>query len=314
MNSNESIDELLIKIEFLRQLFGSMFEKIQNIEPIKEKLHFVKNKCNCNAFEENDINSIEQLFTDCLIDNSFESYIKIFTDINKKLNKLKDNNNEKASNCEKVSDNERKTQITINNFINSRKLRAIKPRFRFKKDIFEENIKEEIDDKNKIMIKTVYKSKLKSRRGRPRKEEWERIALEKKTRALFVCSWTGCDKRFLFNSHLVNHFRVHTGEKPFSCDWVGCGKSFHTNAVLMNHQKTYHEKKSLQNSKKTKPYKCLYPECDSRYQRRDQLERHTSAVHTGEKPLRCDWPGCDFETVCLLFINRYFIEIDFNLN
>jgi uncharacterized Zn-finger protein len=67
--------------------------------------------------------------------------------------------------------------------------------------------------------------------------------------------------------------------------------------------KTYHEKKSNQNKTIQKPYKCLWPECEAKYQRRDQLETHTSSVHTGEKPLRCDWPGCDFETVPKIRLN-----------
>jgi len=75
---------------------------------------------------------------------------------------------------------------------------------------------------------------------------------------------------------------------------------FTKNAVLHNHFKSYREKRF---QTKNQIYKYLCLECEARYQRRDQLERHTSAVHTGEKPLRCDWPGCDFETVLINKIN-----------
>jgi hypothetical protein len=44
-----------------------------------------------------------------------------------------------------------------------------------------------------------------------------------------ACYWFGCireQRAFKAKYKLVNHIRVHTGEKPFPCPWAGCGKLF----------------------------------------------------------------------------------------
>ena len=44
-----------------------------------------------------------------------------------------------------------------------------------------------------------------------------------------TCFWLDCprgNRPFKAKYKLVNHIRVHTGEKPFPCTHVGCGKVF----------------------------------------------------------------------------------------
>lgn len=57
-----------------------------------------------------------------------------------------------------------------------------------------------------------------------------------------TCFWLECPragKPFKAKYKLVNHIRVHTGEKPFPCPFPGCGKVFARSENLKIHKRTH---------------------------------------------------------------------------
>ncbi len=60
--------------------------------------------------------------------------------------------------------------------------------------------------------------------------------------ATHTCYWDNCSrelKSFKAKYKLVNHIRVHTGEKPFPCPYIGCGKVFARSENLKIHKRTH---------------------------------------------------------------------------
>lgn len=57
-----------------------------------------------------------------------------------------------------------------------------------------------------------------------------------------ACFWAGCSRNgrpFKAKYKLVNHIRVHTGEKPFACPYQTCGKVFARSENLKIHKRTH---------------------------------------------------------------------------
>lgn len=89
-----------------------------------------------------------------------------------------------------------------------------------------------------------------------------------------------CFKTFAYGFRLKIHQRSHTGERPYPCTY--CTKTFTTNSNLKIHIRTHTGER---------PYSCVY--CPRTFARPDTLQEHTR-THTGERPYECSYCSRSF--------------------
>ena len=101
-------------------------------------------------------------------------------------------------------------------------------------------------------------------------------SISEKSQKKFSCEWvdvlTGvpCDRKFNQRGNLIQHMRMHRGEKLFECDV--CGQYFSTGSNRNDHQRRHNN---------VKPYKCEYPGCTLDFYRRYQMLNHQEKAKHG---------------------------------
>uniref|UniRef100_A0A3Q3LDE8 Zinc finger protein 236 n=1 Tax=Labrus bergylta TaxID=56723 RepID=A0A3Q3LDE8_9LABR len=96
---------------------------------------------------------------------------------------------------------------------------------------------------------------------------------EDSSKRAYRCNW--CNKGFKKSSHLKQHLRSHTGEKPFRCHL--CERAFVSAGVLKSHLNTHTG---------MKPYKCNV--CDASFTTNGSLNRHMIIHIKSYKCSMCD--------------------------
>ncbi|KAH8358861.1 hypothetical protein KR093_002956, partial [Drosophila rubida] len=112
---------------------------------------------------------------------------------------------------------------------------------------------------------------------------------EAETSVPLICRWTGCDMEFptqqIFVEHIEKcHVDVRKGE-DFSCFWLDCPrryKPFNARYKLLIHMRVHSGEK---------PNKCPFPGCNKAFSRLENLKIHQRS-HTGERPYGCQYKGC----------------------
>ncbi|XP_050405451.1 zinc finger protein GLI4 [Patella vulgata] len=102
------------------------------------------------------------------------------------------------------------------------------------------------------------------------------------------CHWVDCTQEYSSQEELVKHINqdhIQANKKSFVCRWNDCSreeKPFKAQYMLVVHMRRHTGEK---------PHRCTFEGCNKAYSRLENLKTHLRS-HTGEKPYMCEFPGC----------------------
>ncbi|KAF1762049.1 hypothetical protein GCK72_010311 [Caenorhabditis remanei] len=114
--------------------------------------------------------------------------------------------------------------------------------------------------------------------------------VDEETKNDLTCRWKDCMMKFSTLKGLFDHVQekhVQSTEQKhhaWRCEWEGCDRNetFKDFYQLVVHVRCHTGEK---------PNKCEYPGCGKEYSRPENLKTHRR-THTGEKPYKCEFVGC----------------------
>ena len=105
----------------------------------------------------------------------------------------------------------------------------------------------------------------------------------------------GCGRSFKHATQKAIHVRkAHTGERPFVCAHEGCARAFHSSGDLKSHEKTHSG---------AREHVC--GTCGKALSSRNALKVHERALHTLDRPFKCEVPDCGMTYMTRLDLDRH---------
>ena len=96
--------------------------------------------------------------------------------------------------------------------------------------------------------------------------KFEYNAESKRSRRVLICKYEHCNKQFIKSWNIIDHFRIHTKESPFTCK--ACGKEFTQKPNLLKHM----QKHLKEDQDRLQKFECH--KCPSKYSSQYNLNIH----------------------------------------
>lgn len=141
----------------------------------------------------------------------------------------------------------------------------------------------------------------------------------------FKCTLEGCNRSFTTVYNLHTHLKLHERPADLLCPVPNCGQAFQTRRNMESHLKEHGTEHA--------PYACYYEGCQKRYYSPSALHSHSRThlhsiddlkcqyclkvfdkpcrlkahlrSHTGVKPYKCNYEGCDWAFTTSSKLNRH---------